>query len=381
MNIDLVVLIVAVLASFALGRSVARRRPPPKVSSSPPVEDDSFPSTGDVLERVGEGLLLLDGRLTPKFANQAARKMLGLEGGTLPVRLPLREAAEAAEAASQGRSGDAERTVELFYPNRHTLQIKATYLPETRESVVVLRDVTEEVRTQRLRTEFVAHASHELKTPVASLQTLAEAVTKALPDDMETAERFAGRMMTEADRLSTLIADLLDLSRLEDPSRLANEPCDLVALVRDEMNHLSLPLMEAGLSLTSDLPEELTLVGDPRQLRLLVRNLLDNAVQYTPSGGNVEVALAQQDQHIILTVRDNGPGIPTDALEKIFERFYRVDPGRSRDRGGTGLGLAIVKHIAERHQGEVCAKSELGMGSTFIVRLPLAHTFSHEGTD
>ena len=372
-NIEPIVLIVAVLAAFALGASLGRRRAP---DTKPLLlqEESAFPSAGHVLERVGEGLILLDGRFTPTFANQAAKDLLGLEEGHLPMRLPLREAAEAAEAASQGRTADAGRTVEIFYPSRHTIQIKATYLPETRESVVVLRDVTTEVRTQRLRTEFVAHASHELKTPVASLQTLAEAVAKALPDDMATAERFAGRMISEADRLSTLIADLLDLSRLEDPTKLSSEECDLSALVQDEVEHLGIPLMEAGLALSSELPDELSTVGDPRQLRLLIRNLLENAVQYTPSGGNIRVSLTSEADNVVLKVRDDGPGIPADALQKIFERFYRVDPGRSRDRGGTGLGLAIVKHIAERHGGDVCVNSELGEGSTFVVRLPHVRT-------
>lgn len=378
MNNDLLLPIVIALVSFGLGLAVARRRAS-VTNPAPPAKKDPFPSAGHVLERVGEGLILLDRRMTPTFANQAARELLGLEEGSLPRRLPLREASEAAEAASQGRARDAERTVEIFYPSRHTLQVKATYLQETRESVVVLRDVTEEVRTQRLRTEFVAHASHELKTPVASLQTLAEAVTKALPDDMPTAERFAGRMVSEADRLSILIADLLDLSRLEDPTKLASESCDLSQIVKDEIEHLGIPLMEAGLALTSELPEEQTLMGDPRQLRLLVRNLLENAVQYTPSGGSIRVSLGTEGGRASLSVRDDGPGIPQDALEKIFERFYRVDPGRSRDRGGTGLGLAIVKHIAERHHGEVAVESELGMGSTFIVRLPLTHGAPGDG--
>ena len=379
MNNDLLPLIVAALLSFALGLAVARRKDPEKAAPAP-ANSDPFPSAGHVLERVGEGLIILDRRLTPTFVNGAARELLGLEEGSLPRRLPLREAAEAAEAASQGRTEDAERTVEIFYPSRHTLQIKATYLQETRESVVILRDVTEEVRTQRLRTEFVAHASHELKTPVASLQTLAEAVTKALPDDMDNAERFAGRMVSEAERLSILIADLLDLSRLEDPTKLASEPCDLAGLVREEIDHLSIVLMEAGLALTSDLPEETVLMGDPRQLRLLVRNLLENAVQYTPSGGHVQVSLATEDRHAIFQVKDDGPGIPADAREKVFERFYRVDPGRSRDRGGTGLGLAIVKHIAERHHGDVRVTSELGQGSLFEVRLPQQHERSPERT-
>jgi signal transduction histidine kinase len=360
-------------AAFVAGSAFARRRAvTPMSEPAAPPSDGLSSSASHVLESVGEGILLLDRSLAPLYMNAAARSLLGMEEGPLPGRLPLREATEVAEAASQGREGDVHRSVEIFYPRRLTLDIRATFLPDSRESVVVLRDVTDEVRTQRLRTEFVAHASHELKTPVASLQTLAEATTEALPDDMAAAERFAGRMVMEAGRLAKLIADLLDLSRLEDPTALTQELCNPAAIVKEEIDDLGIVMMESGLSLTSDLDEELLFVGDARQLSLLVRNLLENAIQYTPSGGAIEVSLVENAGRAELTVRDNGAGIPKEALEKIFERFYRVDPGRSRDSGGTGLGLAIVKHIAERHGGTVAVESELDRGSAFTVTLPLA---------
>lgn len=342
----------------------SRRDPLEPLPLTPQPEAAPTRSAEEILERMAEGVLLLDPNMRPTFANRAARSLLGLESEGLPTRLPAQEITESARAArANGETTRAE--IQIFFPRRLTLRVQASPLQAEDSVMVTLLDMTEERKTQRIRREFVAHASHELKSPVASLQTLAEAVTQALPDDMPTAERFAERLVTEADRLAKLISDLLDLSRLEDPTHLPEEPCDLAAVVRREVAHAEAHAHQAELAFAARIPEKLLMTGDPQQLSLLVRNLIENAIQYTPAGGQVDVSARRDGDRLILEVADNGPGIPSEAQTRVFERFYRLDKGRSRDRGGTGLGLAIVKHVAELHQGSVELDSELGEGSTF----------------
>lgn len=377
----IVLLTVAAIAVVLIRLSTAetsRRDPIEPLPISPRVSDAPTRTAEEMLERMAEGVLLLDPEMRPTFANQAARSILGLEPKTLPARLPSQEIVENARRAAR-TSEVTEEEIEIYFPKRMTLRVQASPLRTQGSVMVVLLDVTEERKTQRIRREFVAHASHELKSPVASLQTLAEAVAEALPDDIEAAERFADRLVTESDRIAKLISDLLDLSRLENPTRLPEEPCDLAEVVRREVAHAEASAHSMELSFTANVAEKLIMRGDPQQLSLLARNLLENAIAYTPSGGSVEVSARRHAEGIVLEVSDDGPGIPSEARSRVFERFYRLDKGRSRDRGGTGLGLAIVKHVAELHQGNVELESELGEGSTFRVVFP-AHKPKDQAT-
>ena len=322
-----------------------------------------------ILEHMSEGVLVLSHDLKPEFVNGATRTLLGLQSGALPARLPSVEVTEVARKALT--EGDQEELVEVWYPERRTLRVQTALLETGSAVMVVIQDVSEEVRTQRIRREFVAHASHELKSPVASIQALAEAVNGAVHDDPAAVERFSARMMEEADRLGKLVSDLLDLSRLEDPVRLPEEPCDLADVARREAGRVEGIAHDANLTLRARVEGELWIKGDPQQLGLLIRNLLENAIQYTPTGGHVTVSTERTPKDVVLRVVDDGMGIPLEAQTRVFERFYRVDRARSRDRGGTGLGLAIVKHVAELHGGSIELTSELGQGSTFGVRFPL----------
>jgi two-component system sensor histidine kinase SenX3 len=236
--------------------------------------------------------------------------------------------------------------------------------------VVALHDATEELRTMKVRREFVTNASHELKSPVASLQALADALVQAAPDDPEAVARFAARMSAEAERLGRLVADLLDLSRLEEAGRTADEPVDLAETLGPVVEAARLDADAKLIDLRLRLEPGVVVRGDPEQLAALTRNLLDNAVRYTPDGGWVQLEVAAAHGEALLVVSDSGIGIPTEAQDRIFERFYRADSARSREHGGTGLGLAIVKHVAELHGGRVEVTSELGRGSTFTVHLP-----------
>ncbi|HEX2057661.1 MAG TPA: ATP-binding protein [Actinomycetota bacterium] len=358
--------LLSAVAAYALARR-ARRTGRPRAGAPGPGPERR--RTEEILERMNEGVVVLDERVRPAFANPAARALLGLPEASLPPRLPGEELAMLAwRSLREGRS--LEQVVELWFPARVSVRVHAAPLEGSTGVVVVVQDVTEELRTQRMRREFVAHASHELKSPVAGLQLLAEAVRDAVREDPEAAAGFAERIVGESDRLARLVADLLDLSRLEEADRVPEAPVDLSGVVASEVNAAGYAADRRDTSIGADVQPGVWVRGEKEQLGHLVRNLLDNAVRYTPGGGSVVVTLAREGDDAVLTVADDGIGIPLEAQGRVFERFYRVDRARSRDTGGTGLGLAIVKHIAELHGGEVRLDSELGRGSTFSVRLP-----------
>ncbi|MDP9341383.1 MAG: ATP-binding protein [Actinomycetota bacterium] len=319
-----------------------------------------------VLAALPNGIVLFapDGLVV--YANPAARSLLGRRFDTLDELTPasLREAAQ--RAASDGSPAEAELET-------GGLLIQATAVPTGGEGGVVLvaRDVTAARLVERVRRDFVANASHELKTPVASILALAETMQDAAAEDPAAMERFAARVEHEARRLSRLVTDLLDLSRLEGglPDR---SPVDLARVVAEEAERLRPRTDGANLRLVVDTEPGVRILGSDSDLGLLVHNLLDNAIQYSPEGGEVRVMVRARDGRAELRVTDTGIGIASRDLDRVFERFYRVDPARSRATGGTGLGLSIVRHVAESHGGTVDVRSVLGAGSTFIVRFPLA---------
>lgn len=328
----------------------------------------SDPGLG-LLRHISQGILLLDRGLHPLTANQAAHELLGLRKGPLPRHLPApRLAAIAAQAVEQG--GVAEDAVEVSFPARRDLHVRASPLDGGSRVLIVLQDISEEVRSRKARKEFVAHASHELKSPVASLKALAEAVVEAQSHDPEEAALLSRRLLEEADRLGELVVDLLDLSRLEDPEHMVREPLDLSSVLSSELEGVEGVAAEAGSLLKDAIEPGLEIRGDEQQIRLLIRNLLDNAIRYTPAGGTVTVQAETTGDRVTLSVEDTGIGIPREAQQRVFERFYRIDRARSRERGGSGLGLAIVKHVAEQHDATVSLRSEVGRGSTFTVSLP-----------
>jgi signal transduction histidine kinase len=215
----------------------------------------------------------------------------------------------------------------------------------------------------------VANASHELKTPAATIQAAAETLRQAAEDDPAAVPRFASQLEREAVRLSRIVADLLDLSRLETGSSL-DELVSLGAAVREEWRRLQEAADQAGVGVTIRTEGERPVRGSQRDLALLVRNLIDNAIRYSHEGGEVLVAVEPDGDDVTLSVSDTGIGIPSRDISRIFERFYRVDRARSRETGGTGLGLAIVKHVVENHSGSIAVETELGRGTTFRIRFP-----------
>ncbi|GBC87561.1 Alkaline phosphatase synthesis sensor protein PhoR [bacterium HR12] len=311
------------------------------------------------------GLVLFDAAGRPALTNRAAEALLGRVGALdALVPLALREAVLATAADRRPRNVE----LELGAPTR---TVRTDVVPAGTDQVLIaLRDMTETRRLEAVRRDFVANASHELKTPVASILAAAETLRTVAAEDPAALPRFAEQLEREAVRLSRIVSDLLDLSRLETGGDTERGPVRLEQVAREEVDRARAAAEEAGLALSLEAEPGPAVLGSARDLALMVRNLVDNAIRYTRPGGRVEVRVRPEDGEVVLTVADTGIGIPGRDLDRIFERFYRVDRARSRETGGTGLGLSIVRHVVENHGGAVRVQSELGRGSTFEVRLP-----------
>jgi two-component system, OmpR family, phosphate regulon sensor histidine kinase PhoR len=332
---------------------------------------------GQIVDALDDGVLLLDGAGRLLVANPAARSWFGLPDDLrpgLPAQrvLGVPQVSALAEQAAEARA-PVVGNLTVVFPEARTLAMRAFPLVDrgpTGRIVVTLTDITQRRRLEVLRRDFVANASHELRTPVAAVRALAETLLTALPDDPEAGRQFAERIAREAERLDVLARDLLDLSRVE-RGTLDVEPVDLVGLVKEVLGGYEDLATERRVRLRSEL-QQVSMRGDRAQLGLLLSNLLDNALRHTPAKGTVCVRLDAAESRALLQVADTGEGIPARELPRVFERFYRVDKARARQTGGTGLGLAIVRHVAEAHGGTVRVDSELGRGSTFTVALPVA---------
>jgi two-component system sensor histidine kinase SenX3 len=248
-------------------------------------------------------------------------------------------------------------------------------------TVVDAADESDAVRLEATRRDFVANVSHELKTPVGALALLAEAVLDSA-DDPEQVRRFSTKIVREATRLGTLVTELIALSRLQGAERLPElTPLELDEVVAEALGRSALVAESAGIEITTDSPSGLEVDGDRTLLVTALSNLIDNAVAYSSAGSPVSISRRQTDGYAEIAVTDRGIGIAHEHQQRVFERFFRVDPARSRATGGTGLGLAIVKHVAANHGGEVRLWSKPGTGSTFTLRLPVSHDRVDQSTD
>ena len=332
-----------------------------------------------VLEAMEEAVLVVDGAERVLLANPRLRELLSPTGAdAVPEGRPLLEVVRQTEvvdglraALRKGEIQEREAAIGFGDERRVRFLIAPFAQPDgTTGAVAVFHDVTELRRVESIRRDFVANASHELKTPLTSIRGYAERLSDmALPDPARPA---VDAIVANAKRLQALVEDLLELSRIESgsvPSR--PEPVDVAEIARRLLRDLE-PRLRAG-----ELAVEVRAQGDPRAwadreaVEQVLGNLLDNAVKYSPAGGRVEVAVRPGvGQRLHLSVSDTGIGIPRKDLPRIFERFYRVDPGRSRALGGTGLGLAIVKHLVQGMGGQLGVESQTGQGSRFWIELP-----------
>lgn len=277
---------------------------------------------------------------------------------------------------SRGAGKLLQRDMTVRRPGRRQagirLRVRVSPMPSG-ASLVLVEDISETERLDHVRRDFVANVSHELKTPIGALSLLAEAVVQGR-DDPGAVEHFAERMIVETGRLTTLINDLMDLSRLEgiDPLH-PMEPVSVDRVVAQACDDARMPAEIKGIRFLRGGVPGLRVTGVESQLITAVRNLIVNAINYSPAWTKVAVTTGLSEGSVTIAVTDQGIGIPPDELERIFERFYRVDPARSRDTGGTGLGLAIVKHVTANHGGDCDVWSRVGEGSTFTIRLPELH--------
>ncbi len=327
-----------------------------------------------------QGIAVFDADGELAFRNRVAAGHLSARHSEALVDEAIEQIA--AEVLAAGGATAPQRTIDLFGPPRRTLVLKGIGL-ERREAdlgaLVLIDDITDWRRLEAIRRDFVANISHELKTPVGAIGLLAE--TLVAEDDPKVAQRLAERMLHEAFRVARTIDDLLELSRIEADLEMLQEELFVGSLVAEahdrvrsgeEHRHI---VVEEG-----PVPPQLSVAGDRRQLVSAISNLLDNAVKYSDLGSSVQIEAHRRGPWVEVTVMDHGIGIPRRDIERVFERFYRVDRARSRETGGTGLGLAIVRHVAVNHGGEVYVDSREGEGSTFTLRLPAGRA-THDGVD
>jgi two-component system phosphate regulon sensor histidine kinase PhoR len=332
---------------------------------------------GRILETMREGVLVLSAKNRIVLFNQALREMLFLTGDF--VGRPLIEIIRSADLQSladrtRALAGKAESEFDLGGVRPRRLSVQA--IPLVGESggiLLVVIDVTEMRRLETLRRDFVANVSHELKTPVTAIRSAAETLRDIALKDPEHAVSFVDMIERNAARLQDLVEDLLELSRIESRAlQLRLEPLALAPVAQSVLQLFAERAGKKRIALEQTIPPTLTALADARALEQVLSNLVDNAVKYCPPETTITIAADGDGAQIRLQVADHGSGIEAKHLPRLFERFYRVDAGRSREVGGTGLGLSIVKHLVEAMSGAVSVESELGRGTTFVVTLPAA---------
>jgi len=334
-----------------------------------------------ILGSMIEGVAVISEGERILFSNRAFSRILGLQDASEIEGRALLEVARQSDllaAIKMALGGQEQVTSEIVVGTVRPRSFAVTAAPVQAAShkgaVLVLHEITELRRLERVRQDFVANVSHEFRTPLTAIQGFAETLLGGALEDPINRRRFVEIIREHAMRLARLTEDLLKLSRIEAGQlKLEFRPVSVVQLIDSCMETAQLKAVPKRLSLSVQLPPELPPVrGDANSLQEVLQNLLDNALQYTPSGGKIEVSALSTDSRVVVTVADTGIGIPQVEQERIFERFYRVDAARSREAGGTGLGLSIARHIVEAHGGHLWVESAVGEGSRFHFSVPIA---------
>jgi two-component system, OmpR family, sensor histidine kinase SenX3 len=333
------------------------------------------PGIASILSVLSSSAVVLDSQ-DRVLRDTAAARAFGLVKGDRLMVPELVALARQVRRDGEIREGEFEFPVPRFGGRTTSFAVRVAPLGATLGGgglvLVLADDQTESRRVDEVKRDFVANTSHELKTPVGALALLAETIEDAA-DDAEAVRRFAGKMRQEAQRLTNLVQDLITLSRIQAVEPVPDpRPVDLEMVVAEAVDRCRMKANARGITLAAVAARGLTVLGDEDLLVTALRNLLENAVAYSPEYTRVVVTTKKVGEgHAELSVADQGIGIPERDLERIFERFYRVDPARSRATGGTGLGLAIVKHVMAAHDGRVTVRSVEGAGSTFSLFIPL----------
>ena len=333
-----------------------------------------------ILGSMIEGVAVITNDERIVFSNQAFSRILGLEDVREIEGRPLLEVARQSDllaAIKMALSGQEQVTSEIVVGTVRPRSFAVTAAPVQASShkgaVLVLHEITDLRRLERVRQDFVANVSHEFRTPLTAIQGFAETLLAGALDDPTNRRRFVEIIREHSMRLARLTQDLLKLSRIEAGQlKLDFRPVSVTQLIESCVETAQLKAVPRQLALHVNLPEQLPSArGDSNTLQEVLQNLLDNALQYTPAGGKIEVSASSSNGHVVVTVADTGIGIPQAEQERIFERFYRVDAARSREAGGTGLGLSIARHIMEAHGGRLWVESAVGEGSRFHFSIPV----------
>lgn len=327
-------------------------------------------------------LILLDGQRRILRLNEAGKARFGghVSGQDLSLALRSPQVLNAVDAALQHRTtSEVEFSLADQHVHYYSVKVQPLYFSDNKEApraLLTLHDVTDQRRLDQLRVDFLTNASHELKTPLASLLGFIETLQGPAKDDIEAHERFLAIMHDQASRMSRIVQDLLSLARIElDEHTPPSGTVELCSLIRRACAQLEPRAQSRSITFALSLPEgSLSILGDEDQMMQVLQNLIENAIKYTNEATAIEISLstdAEDEHRVRLSIRDHGPGIAKHHLPRLTERFYRIDTGRSRSMGGTGLGLSIVKHIVNRHRGRLLIESDVGQGTCFSVLLPL----------
>lgn len=357
-------LVIGVVSMFAVQRSERQRALWADVEE-PTISDGA----AEVLAVIGRAYMVVDAVDGVVQASPGAYA-LGLVRGHTVVSDELLAMIDAVR--SKGIIVEKEIVLARGFYDQSRLVIDLRVAPVGDEYILVLADDrTEIARAQTVRTDFVANVSHELKTPVGAVGLMAEAIESSA-DDPESVRYFSGKLKKESQRLGALVQDVIELSRLQSADLVVSSRLvDIGQIVAEAVDRNRLTAEDKKIELLVGGTAQRSVHGDPELLSTALHNLIENAVRYSPDNTKVGIGVAVKEDTVRISVKDQGPGIPEDEQDRIFERFYRVDPARSRQTGGTGLGLSIVKHIVGLHGGEVTLWSQPGSGSTFTIALPL----------
>ncbi|HEY8074326.1 MAG TPA: ATP-binding protein, partial [Labilithrix sp.] len=324
-----------------------------------------------ILEGMVEGVLVVDGDGVVLVANPAAQKILGAKASV--VGKALEDAVRDAELRKLVARGAPEKELEVVDARGATVAVYVHPLAESGARVAVLRDLTALRKLMKVRRDFVANVSHELRTPVTAIQGYAETLLRG-KTDAETQRQFLEIVHRQAQRIGALVEQLLALSELEsrEPDEIAKDRVELAAVARHVQEAVRTRAEQRKVTLAIDVPADAVALADPEGVERALLNLVDNGIKYGRESGEVRITATRDGAHVKLSVADDGNGIEAKHLPRLFERFYRVDPGRSRAHGGAGLGLSIVKHLVESMEGSIEVESEIGKGTRFVVTLPAA---------
>lgn len=366
-------IVLGVLLGVVLGLALARARSRAALPAVPAPPVPSGPSSSEVIDALPVAVAVLDSADEVVVANPTAIELGVVRDSRIPVA-ELRRMVRETRADGVAREAVVELAAHRLGRVPEAVRVRLAPVGADGHVALLVEDVTEARRVEAVRRDFVANVSHELKTPVGAMSLLAEALSDA-SGDPEAVRRFAGRVTVEAGRLGRLVQELIDLSRLQGADPLPEATSVSVDLVVAEaVDRCRTAASAKGIEVVRGGDPGLAVLGSESQLVTAVGNLIDNAVAYSPERTRVAVGVRGRAGEVEVSVTDQGIGIAEKDLERVFERFYRADPARSRATGGTGLGLAIVKHVATNHGGEVSVWSVEGSGSTFTLRLPAAAT-------